>query len=198
MVHKTRLAIFSLIFLTALLSESASRSFQFEPSQSRVEFLAVGTPSMLKIKGKSGKISGTLTQLENKFKGKIQVDLRDFDTGMALRNKHMKEKYLHVQDEKNRYATLELLEFSTSDLLEKSGTKNDIPFKANLTLHGIEKEVSGLATLTVEKEEYSGSTKLRIKLSDFGIDIPSFAGVTVAEDVDIDVMFKGQILNGKE
>lgn len=193
MVHKIKNTIVLLIFLTASLSQAASRIFQFEPDASRVEFLAVGKPSMLKIKGKGAKVSGKIAQAENKFEGQIQVDLSEFDTGMALRNQHMKEKYLQVQDEKNRYATLEFIDFEAPELLKNGGEKEGIPFKANLTLHGIKREVSGVAKLSVQNQQYSGNTKLKIKLSDFGIDIPSFAGVTVAEDVDIDVSFKGTI-----
>lgn len=193
MAHKISKILLVLLLLPTSFSEAASKVFKFDTSQSTVEFLAIGKPSMLKIRGTGGKVSGEMAQQENKLQGKIQVDLKEFDTGMALRNQHMKEKYLQVQDEKNRYATFEFIEFEASDVLKNGGQKDSIPFKANLTLHGIQKEVSGLAKLNVQNQQYSGNSKLKIKLSDFGIDIPSFAGVTVAEDVDIDISFKGTI-----
>src|SRR3989338_6695806 len=61
-----------------------------------VRFLAVGKPSMLKIHGK-GKILAADFQLEKEsLKGSAEVDLNSIDTGIALRNQHMKEKYLET------------------------------------------------------------------------------------------------------
>jgi polyisoprenoid-binding protein YceI len=57
-----------------------------------------------------------------------------------------------------------------------------------LKLHGVEKPVSGTFDLSGSGASPKLAAKFAIKLSDFGIGIPSFAGVTMADEVAVTVL----------
>src|SRR5438046_2728106 len=66
-----------------------------------VEFLATGRPSALKIRGKikedaKDALTGKLQVTGANVTGTAKLALDMLDTGIDLRNKHMKEKYLET------------------------------------------------------------------------------------------------------
>src|SRR5262245_18665278 len=61
-----------------------------------IEFNATGWPSALRIHGKGKGPDGTLTVTESAVTGSVAVDLGSLETGIALRDRHMKENYLQV------------------------------------------------------------------------------------------------------
>lgn len=137
-----------------------------------VEFLAIGTPSFIKVKGEGAKPTGTVTIAGGKATGEFKLDLTQFKTGMEKRDTHMKET---LEVEKYPTATI-----TFKDVAVPNG-KATIP--AELELHGQKKPVSLEAEFTGGK----ASGKMRVKLSEFGIKPPSFAGVTVKDDVDVTI-----------
>lgn len=168
-------------FTAKVLSESA-----------QVEFNAVGRPSALKIKGKGSTLDGALIAKKGQVSGEVSFDLNTLDTGIKLRNEHMKEKYLETK--KYGKTTLKLQEFRLPEALSKEdGYSKNVSFQGLLILHGVEKQVSGTADLKRAGDKISVSTSFDIKLSDFGIATPSFAGITVAEDVQVAVQFESAI-----
>lgn len=57
-----------------------------------------------------------------------------------------------------------------------------------MNLHGKEKTVSGFAEFkSLPKNEIMVVAKFKVKSSDFNIEIPSFAGITVADEIDLEV-----------
>jgi hypothetical protein len=154
-----------------------------DPAASKVTFLAVGKPSMLKIHGTASSGPAADLKLEgNQLKGAAEFEMEKLDTGINLRNQHMKEKYLHVKEHPKSKLTLvdAAVDGDFASTLSNGGEK---PFKGTLLLHGKEKEVSG--TYTAKNGQVQA--KFPIKLSEFAIDIPSYLGVTVADTVDVNV-----------
>jgi polyisoprenoid-binding protein YceI len=75
------------------------------------------------------------------FDGSLAVDLRSIDTGIALRNDHLREKYLEV-DKGAGYEQAVLSDVSAA------GVNADAPtgkgsFTGSLMLHGVKKTVTG-------------------------------------------------------
>lgn len=175
-----------LLGLFAIGASATAANFTVDAGQSEVSFSAVGRPSMLKIKGTGAKPSGSFS-IGAKTAGEIQVDLREFTTGIATRDKHMKEKYLHTDKSENQFARFKItsVEIPGKDV----PTSGEVPAKISgtLTLHGKTMPVSSDTKLKVDGEKLSTNVLLNLKLTDYGIEIPSFAGVTVAEVVDIDI-----------
>lgn len=159
------------------------KNYLLAPDQSSVEFLAVGNPSMLKIKGQGGRLSG-MTQVakngsDSLFRSKFDFDLTTLETGISRRDTHMKEKYLETA--KFPKATLVV-----NDLKASYGSK--AVFKGDLTLHGVTKAVEGSVQIDPANEsKLKANASFKIFLSDFAISIPSFAGITVANEVEVTV-----------
>lgn len=168
---------FTLIFLSALIgSVSDAAVYRFIPSKGRVSFLAKGKPALISINGIGEGVSGDLNEEKSgHLSGDISFDLKQLKTGIDLRDQHMQNKYLEV--DKYPKALLKIVNLE----LPKSGVK--FVFEGILSLHGVAQTVKGEATFKTDGAVKSILAEFPIKLSQFKIDIPSFKGITVAEDV---------------
>jgi polyisoprenoid-binding protein YceI len=184
----------SVLLLLLFPFTGVAATLQIDPGQSHAEFLAVGKPSMIKIRGKGASISGSIDLTKKENSGEITVDLDQFDTGIGLRDQHMKEKYLETKDPAKKHARLKITKFDLpAELVKSGGTNEAIPFEGQLTFHGETKPVSGVTSIKVQGEGMAGASKFQINLSEYKVEIPSYLGVKVAETVDIEVNFKGSI-----
>ena len=172
-----------LAILVVMPSLAMAAIQKISPSGGQVEFLAIGKPSFIKIHGTGSAASGTASLEGDKVQGTFEFALSSLKTGIEKRDEHMKTKYLEV--EKFPQAKLELK--SVKPFLGWSIQKpklDQADFEGILTLHGQSQPVKG----TFSINDKSGvDVSFKIKLTDFKVDIPSFAGVTVADDVEITV-----------
>lgn len=132
-----------------------------------VKFTAIGKPSMLRIAGKCPDLK--FEHLESKgatYRLTGEISLDGCDTGINLRNKHMKEKYLETA----KYP--------------KANARIDVRYQGRdctgvVTVHGKLAEVYNC--------EMDGNVlRFKTKISAHGIEVPSFAGVTVADEVQVE------------
>jgi polyisoprenoid-binding protein YceI len=175
--------VFFLIFLLSL----KTFAFPLESKNGKSEFVAIGRPSAIKIVGHGSGPTGQLnliSQAENfLLNGEVSVDLDSFDTGISLRDQHMKEKYLETG--KSKTATLKFTDAKIAQqIVDKNG---EAKLSAILQLHGVEKPVEVLTTLTRDSGLLKAVSSFQIKISDFGIAIPSFSGMTVADQIQIKI-----------
>jgi len=147
--------------------------YEFQKGDNAVSFLAKGRPALISIKGTGTDIKGELSLVAQKLNADIRFSLDALDTGIELRDEHLKKNYLETH--KFPEARLQIKD-SPALIIGESAS-----FKGLLTLHGVEREVTGNAKLTESKVE----AEFMVKLSDFKIEIPSFQGITVAESVTI-------------
>src|SRR5579863_2237042 len=61
------------------------------------EFIATGKPGFIKIDGLGKGLTGRLALTGNEVSGQATFPLATLDTGVGLRDKHMKDEYLEVQ-----------------------------------------------------------------------------------------------------
>ena len=166
---------FLLILLTFLSCNVEAKEYVFKGrTESKVTFRASGNPGFLRIDGSVGEITGSLKDAKEGYQGILEVDLKNAKTGIELRDKHLKEKYLEV--DKFPKATLELKAVKPSkELFQWTGF---------LTLKNNTKPVHGTASLDGDKLKANFS----FSLTDYPeVGIPSWLGVTVAEKVDVSV-----------
>jgi polyisoprenoid-binding protein YceI len=159
----------------------------FTSSSGAVEFRATGHPSALHVTGKGVGATGSLNiQPDGRtVSGHLVFDLRTLDTGISLRDEHMKEKYLEAS--KYPEADLDLKDLKLPESIS-SLTPVTVPFQGVLTLHGTKKPVSGSVDLkTISPGVILSVASFAIKLPDFGIEIPKYMGITIAEDVQLTV-----------
>ena len=141
--------------------------------------------------GKTNKVTGTVSfdPAKKSGKGTISVDVASIDTGMPLRNDHMRSAgWLDAA----KYPTIQ---FEALSAKNAGGDKYKV--KGKLTLHGVTKDVTAVVTVrykaagaATKAAGFDGdviqiSTKLAIKLSDYGIAIPGIAVGKVSNEVTL-------------
>ena len=170
---------------TANVNESKVKSDAqvFLEKAGNVDFYAVGKPSMLKVHGVNSSLTGQLRKTSKEVTGTFTIPMKDFSTGsLKLRDEHMRNKVFEVE----KYPTAEL----SLQPIPLQGTEKSAPFKGKLKFHGVEKEVQGQVQLTDLVKELDHDATFKIKLSDFGIPPPEFAGMKIDDEISIQVKGK--------
>src|SRR5437868_9273038 len=122
---------FASAFLFATLTVGAAT---IEVSKGHVEFLAIGKPSAIKIRGKGDRLQSQLQFNKDKtLTGKVVFDLSSLDTGIETRNQHMKEKYLETGKFRDAELTLKSLSLP-QDLCKENVKLEKSPFEGTLKL----------------------------------------------------------------
>lgn len=165
-------------------------AFESVRDAARIEFLAIGRPSLLRIKGSGVGVSGSIAVRDSKASGELRFSLASLATGISLRDRHMKETYLET--EKHPEAILKLVEVPLSKGWSlQTSSMSETPFTGLLRLHGVEKPVSGTFSLASNgSSALTAEAKFEIQLSDFGVKIPTYAGITVANNVEVTASLK--------
>jgi polyisoprenoid-binding protein YceI len=167
-------------------SVAAPKSIEF-PAAGTVTFLAIGKPAAIKINGSGEAVKGSLAiAADNKASGVLTFNLKSLNTGIDLRDKHMKEKYLQVDQYPESQLTIKDLAIP-DDVWTATAAPKDIPFTGKLKLKGTEKDVQGTAHVKKHGSNLELTAQFSIKLDDFGVDIPKYLGITVANEVKIEV-----------
>lgn len=163
------------ILIAALCLASSALAGLGVNKVNEVGFVAVGPAGF--------KINGQTSALEVKEDGEnvvLRVPLDSVDTGIELRNRHMKEKYIDTKS----YPFAEL-KVARAALKEGAGQKTTGTF----TVHGVSKEVN--VAFDVQKSggvlEVKGGFDINIK--SHGIDVPNYMGITVKPDVKVSASF---------
>ena len=156
-----------------------------DEAMGEVKFVTVANPSFLKIEGLGSAPKGNLTASNNKINGTFTFTLDTLKTGMKKRDEHMRN-YLKVADHPE--SKLEIKDVTVlPTFLSAPEKQGKIPFKGSLTLNGQTKEISGTFEGKKEGQGIKVSSDFSLQLTQFGIEIPEFAGLTVADKVDLSV-----------
>lgn len=173
---RTAITALSLSLLVSLPAAAELKA----TGESKVNFRAVG-PAGFKIDGK-GK---DLSLEDDGEKLKVIVPLKDLDTGIELRNRHMTEKYLEVAKYPNAELTIPW------KAIEKpaDGATKEGKAKGTMAIHGKTQEVPFTYRVSRKGEVYSVKGEVPVNIKDYDIKIPSYLGVTVKPNVDVSVEF---------
>ncbi len=130
---------------------------------------------------KTTTMSGELeSRPEGAINGSLHVDLQMLDTGIGLRTRHMREKYLEVQ-KGPEFATATLEDIRVERLDGKTA------IKGMLRLHGIRREVTGTAEIRQADGGARVEAQFPVRVSEFDIPKPSYLGVGVRDEVQVKV-----------
>ena len=137
------------------------------------------------------KLEGKTSELKLQDDGQVLrviVPLAGLKTGMDLRDKHMREKYLEV--DKYPDAVLEVPWSAVT--LPEDGKSTTQKGRGKMTLHGRTKEVPFTYTVHRAGNTYQVTGNTPLNLKDFGIEVPSYLGVTVKPDIETVVSFSAK------
>jgi polyisoprenoid-binding protein YceI len=117
----------------------------------------------------------------------ITVPLGNLTTGIDLRDKHTKNAL-----EVDKYPTTTLAVARSALKFPAAGAESSGDAPGKMTLHGTTKDVTFhyAAKLAGDTISVTGST--RININDYGIKAPSYLGVSVKPDVDINTTFQAK------
>jgi len=141
--------------------------------------------------GQTHKVTGSLSfdPAKHTGSGRIVVDLGSIDTGVAMRNEHLRS------DMWFNTAKFPEAVFEATSVRHKSGEKYEVTGK--LTLHGVTKTIKTECTARYLRESeatkkamfmgnvLSVKTTFKVKLADFGVMIPDMAKGKVAETITL-------------
>ena len=100
-----------------------------------------------------------------------KVLVKEVDTGIALRNKHMREKYVKVKENPDV-----VLEVPRADVKFETGEHT---VKGTFTLKGVAKPVDVKYQVAKSGTSYAVQASFPFDVREHGIEIPNYLGVTV-------------------
>jgi len=146
------------------------------PVRSRLTILTRG-PAGLRIEGKSAEVS-----MEDQTSALVfRAPVAAIDTGIGLRNRHLREA---LEAEKFPLATLRMPRAGLA-LPAEAPVESSAP--AELTLHGQTRPVTVRYRAVRDAGLTQAVASLRLDVRDFGIEPPSYLGVRVAPEVEVQV-----------
>jgi polyisoprenoid-binding protein YceI len=167
--------------LAALALAPAARAALSPATDGKVSFQAAGPAGMT--------IEGTTSELSLADQGEglvITVPLGNLTTGISVRDRHMKEKYLEVA----KYPTAVLTVPRAALKLPAGGDKVEADVPGTVTIHGQSRPITVHYDAKKDGESLAAHGKFHVNMHDFGIEVPSYLGVTVKPDIDVGATFR--------
>jgi polyisoprenoid-binding protein YceI len=137
-------------------------------------FKAVG-PAGFKLEGKTRSI-------DLKDDGKaltVVVSLKDLETGISLRDSHMREKYLEVE----KFPDATLVVPVDQVKWPEDGKSSEGSAKGTFSVHGVSKEVTFKYKVVASGDTYAIEGEAPVNFKDHGVSVPSYMGITVKPDI---------------
>jgi polyisoprenoid-binding protein YceI len=172
--------------LVALAGPAAAQAPSWKVAQGDVRVTVPLRPGG-GFEAKTAALTGTLTLAAPQpiaLSGELTVDLATIDTGIDLRNRHLREKYLEVAKpgfDKAVLSDIRLSDANGESFEGKSG------FTGTLRLHGVSRPLTGTAEIHREGTAVRVVATFAILLTDFGIEPPEYMGVGVGSKLGVRV-----------
>jgi polyisoprenoid-binding protein YceI len=180
-----RLAIAVALLAAATTLLADSRTYTIAKGGNNVaEFHAEDTYDAFD--GRTGDVSGTIVaDPANPSAASVQVaiNMDTLDTGNGLRNKEMRERYL----ETNKFGTATFKSVSVSGPAPIAANQPaDINVTGDLTIHGVTKRMTiPVRVVLLPEGRVHATTSYKIRMPDFGINVPHNILVTVNDEVQV-------------
>lgn len=190
---------------TLLLSVSLiAQTFSVDSKDGRNQAQFISDAPFEKIVGLSSGLDATVMINKNDITknpmGKVKVSIKNIKTGIDLRDEHLRSE-MWLNADKYPYAEFQLtgIKNASSNKLE-DGKRVNATLTGKFSVHGITKNIEVPAKLTYYKESERTKAKTNgnllvanadfsIKLSDYGVKIPSMVVGKVDEEVKITTNF---------
>jgi polyisoprenoid-binding protein YceI len=201
---KTKLLTTVLLIFVLVVSGFAQSTFSADASDMRNQATFESNAPLEDIVGVSNKLSIMVMINTNDItkmpKAKIGVDLASLKTGIELRDEHLRSPNW-LDTDKYPKATFMLTGiFNPSSNTLNDGKKVKATANGQFTVHGVTKKISVPVELTYFKENAMTKAKMpgnllkvkgkfSIKLSDYGVKIPSMVVGKLNEEIQVGINF---------
>ncbi len=186
-MRRSHLSLAGLLLLVASAGAAPGAAWRVSQGEIRVLCpLTLGGSFEAKTKALTGSVS-LATARPAAFVGELSVDLATLDSGIGLRNEHMRGNYLEVGKGAGfDKAVISDIHLGDVDAESFSGRAS---FAGNLTLHGATAPVKGQAEIRREGASIRVEASFPLTLADFAIAKPQYLGVGVKGEVQVKVSF---------
>lgn len=170
------------VLTMALAGQAPARAGERSLANAHVKFTAAVS--------NGPKIVGTGNDLRLESKGSrliFKVPLNSVSTRKDARDRQMRDRYL----ETDTHPTVELQMAREALTIPKRDGIFEGDAKASLKLHGRSRETIVHYSVERRGESLRVSGSFRVDLRAHGIDIPTYRGITLRPDVDVEVAFGG-------
>ena len=114
----------------------------------------------------------------------FEVDLASLDTGIGLRNRHMRDNYLEVGD--HPYASFGG-EITRVEGLSGGGFR--VTAAGDMSIHGVERPMEIPCDVSPRGDGYRARCSFQVLLSDFDIEIPRLMFLKLANEIRLELDF---------
>ena len=176
-----------LILLSALAPASGwCGDYTVRPGK-ECKVVFVSRASMEKFEGKTDHLEGTLSvdpsALGDSASFRFEVDLASLDTGIQMRNKHMREN--HLETAKFPKAVFEGGTLRAAGARLEAGKPESLQVEGTFTLHGVARRIRITVAVTLRPDPAPGaidfSTEFPVALADYAIGRPQFLFLKLAD-----------------
>lgn len=115
----------------------------------------------------------------------FEVDLNSVDTGISLRNRHMRENYLETDKFPTTHFKGKILRVQND-----STNQSKVLVQGKMFIHGVERDKTVEGLLIKTGDGYRVKCNFTIKLSDYKINIPSIMFYKINEEMQLSVNFR--------
>ncbi len=173
-----RIGLMGTCLLLAMTSGSGNADAKIKTEGTGEASFCASGPAGMQINGRTSDI----TVSEEAEHVKVSVSLTRLTTGIDLRDRHMRDRYLEVGKFPNAELTVD------RKVLKLSGDASaDAP--ATLKIHGQSRAVTIHYTSHANGAAFQVTGSVHIDMTDYGVEQPSYLGVKVKPDVDVSVRF---------
>lgn len=162
---------------------AAVTHWEFAPGTNGSEIKFVSKAPVESFEGKTSAVSGRLA-LDPDSGGlldlRVVVDMATLDTGIKMRNGHMRKNHLHTDEFPT--ATFAGGEIVSGDGPLPAQGELELVVEGTLTLHGVEREVRIPVTLSREGDAVRVRCEFQVRLSDYEIPRPRFLIMKLGEE----------------
>jgi polyisoprenoid-binding protein YceI len=111
----------------------------------------------------------------------FEVDLESVDTGIGLRNRHMRENYLHT----DKYPITWFKGKIINAIKENDGRAKVIA-EGDMFIHGVTKKIKVDGVVSTNNQgSYRLQSKFEVKLTDYKIEVPQFMFMRISEVIQL-------------
>lgn len=181
--------VYTAVLVALLFLFIPDRNIQAQSYMSETGYVEfVSSAPLLEFKGKSNNLTGLIDLNKNLID--FYVDLNTLDTGINLRNNHMRDSYL----ETDQYRFAEFTGKIISDFDPEINEEQSVTASGTFQIHGVEREIEVDGTLKSVDNGLQLDASWSIMLEDYNIDRPSVIFYELSDEqiVNISILLNPQ------